>query len=164
MPATYEPIASQTLGSAASLVTFSSIPGTFTDLILVSMCGSSGTDSALFCRVNSNTGTTDYSRTMLYYRSSATSARVSNDSGMRIGNRIADGTPTTPSRAQFMSYVNTNVFKTILTESAASAQEVGRFVGLWRSTSAISTIYLFPDSGLDFVTGSTFSLFGLKAA
>lgn len=164
MPATYEPIASQTLGSAASLVTFSSIPATFTDLVLVSMCGSSGTDSALQCRVNSNTGTTDYSRTMLYYISSATSARASNDAQMRIGNRIANGTPTTPSRAQFMSYANTSVFKTILTENAASAQEVGRFVGLWRSTSAISTIYLFPDSGLNFVTGSTFSLYGIKAA
>ena len=35
MPATYEPIATTTLGSAATNITFSSIPATYTDLRLV---------------------------------------------------------------------------------------------------------------------------------
>jgi hypothetical protein len=45
MAATYTPIASITLGATATSVTFSSIPSTYTDLILV-MNGSSTSDRA----------------------------------------------------------------------------------------------------------------------
>jgi hypothetical protein len=38
MPATYEPIATTTLGTAAAFITFSSIPATYTDLRLVIVC------------------------------------------------------------------------------------------------------------------------------
>ena len=45
MPATYEPIASTTLGSAAATISFSSIPGTFTDLVVVLFTGTTHGDN-----------------------------------------------------------------------------------------------------------------------
>ena len=45
MPATYEPIATTTLGSAQATVTFSSIPGTYTDLVLITNSRSDSTTS-----------------------------------------------------------------------------------------------------------------------
>jgi hypothetical protein len=35
MPATYEPIATTTLGTAAATITFSSIPATYSDLMQI---------------------------------------------------------------------------------------------------------------------------------
>ena len=65
MTATYEKIATNTLGSAAASVTFSSISGSYTDLVLV-CSGKSNTGSLDYTRirVNSDTGS-NYSRTYL---------------------------------------------------------------------------------------------------
>ena len=56
---TYTPIASTTLGSAAASYTFSSIPNTYTDLVLIaSMADSnSGADQRMLVQVNGDTGT-----------------------------------------------------------------------------------------------------------
>jgi hypothetical protein len=63
---TYVAIAEQTLGTAAASVTFSSIPGTYTDLVLVISAQDTTNNSfALIC--NSDTGT-NYSRTRLLRR------------------------------------------------------------------------------------------------
>ena len=64
-----------------------------------------------------------------------------------------------------MNYANTTTYKTVLSRDAlnnASDGAVEAFVGLWRSTSAINTIQIKPDSG-NFNTG-TFSLYGILAA
>jgi hypothetical protein len=67
-----------------------------------------------------------------------------------------------------MAYANTNVFKTVLgqweTQNGLSTQQfVLRQVGLWRSASAItSTKFTFATGNV--VSGSTFSLFGIKAS
>ena len=50
---TYTPIASQTLGSAAASVTFSSIPQGYTDLIIV-MNGTTSTNENTYMRYNSD--------------------------------------------------------------------------------------------------------------
>ena len=64
MPNTYEPIATNTLGSAASSVTFSSIPSTYTDLIVVMNYANSTGLADVFFRFNGDTGS-NYSDTIL---------------------------------------------------------------------------------------------------
>ena len=54
--ATYALIERQTLGSATSTVTFSSIPGTYTDLIIISSALSAGTSETIMMRFNSDSG------------------------------------------------------------------------------------------------------------
>ena len=63
-----------------------------------------------------------------------------------------------------MSYANTNVFKTVLFESGLAGTEVLRGVGLWRSTDAITSVKVACDSTAQFKIGSTFALYGIKAA
>ncbi|NBQ97859.1 MAG: hypothetical protein EBU12_06490, partial [Microbacteriaceae bacterium] len=54
---TYSQIASTTLGSAASSVTFSSIAATYTDLVIVVQAAVTAGSIALRMQFNSDTGT-----------------------------------------------------------------------------------------------------------
>jgi hypothetical protein len=161
MPKTYEPIATQTLGSATATVTFSSIPGTYTDLILIAnVKRTAGSDIEI--QLNGDTGS-NYSFTYLYGTGSATgSGRASDQTKGNIG--YSGTTSFTTQIVQFMNYSNTTTNKTFIgRNSPADAGDVSTLVNLYRSTSAITSILLDPNSGnLD--TGSTFTLYGIKSA
>ena len=165
----YEAIATQTLASATSSVTFSSIPSTYTDLVLVCQpIAASATDGAL--RINSDTGT-NYSITSLYGQtSSAGSYRRSNASFMDYDYYAGIATTVgNQSTIHFMNYANTTTYKTVLLTpriAATNPNAAEILVGLWRSTSAITSITLGANSGFstNFSIGSTFSLYGIKAA
>ena len=169
MASTYEAIASQTLGSNTASVTFSSIPGTYTDLVLV--IATSGDDASpqnIVMQFNADTsgGGSNYSYTTLWGTgSTAGSARSSNRADIYLDyySAIASGSPSTHV-AHIMSYANTNVFKTVLSCGARAASGVDRNVGLWRSTAAITDIKVASILGMEFASGGTFSLFGVKAA
>ena len=169
MPRTYEPIASQTLGSNTASVTFSSIPATYTDLVvLASIRTVHGATQSVDCYVRFNGDTaSNYSRTYLYGSgSSAASGRESSQT--RIGAFYAPGGGATSNvfSAELLtipSYANTNVYKTVLSSAGYSEGLVSRLVGLWRSTSAITSIEIGPASET-MVTGTTISLYGIKAA
>jgi hypothetical protein len=69
---TYTPIATNTLSSATGTVTFSSISGSYTDLILISNIKSGNTNQAsLLFRVNASATGSLYSGTMIYGTGSA---------------------------------------------------------------------------------------------
>ena len=73
MPSTYEPIATTTLGSAASSYTFTGISGSYTDLILVSALG---TDNPCSINLNMGSGSVDTSTNFswTYLRGDGTAA------------------------------------------------------------------------------------------
>jgi hypothetical protein len=160
MPSTYEPIATTTLGSATNSVTFSSIAGTYTDLLVI-VAGTTGTLSGVNVQFNSDTGT-NYSRTIIYGTgSTAASGRSSST------NQIGSGTIATSQsicRINVMNYANSTTYKTTLSRSDAASDELLSVVGLWRSTSAITAIKVAADPATTFSTGSTFTLYGIKAA
>jgi hypothetical protein len=167
MPSTYTPIATTTLGSAASSVTFSSIPSTYTDLILICNVKSTTTTNA-YLRVRYNGDTANnYSITVLSGNgSAASSARGSNTSVAYLNYNFA--MPTTMETAiisNIQNYSNTTTYKTAINRSNAASQGVEAMVTMWRSTSAINSIVISTDNGgaiLD--TGSTFTLYGVKSA
>lgn len=157
---TYSQIATQTLGSAAASVTFSSIPGTYTDLVLVSNATGTTASTNLAFRLNSDSST-NYSATLLKGNgSSATSYRYSNGTDGRIGefNNTNIGIFLT----NFQNYSNATTYKTVLTRSNVADNHTSAWVSLWRSTSAITSILILADSG-NIASGSTFSLYGIKA-
>jgi len=62
-----------------------------------------------------------------------------------------------------MNYSNATTFKTALTRWGLGNAETNTTVGLWRSTSAITSVTVLPGAG-NLATGSTFSLYGVKNA
>jgi hypothetical protein len=165
MAATYEPIASYTVpATTVDTVTFSSIPGTYTDLIVVSDYSLGG--ESLYIRFNSDSGSNYSSTRLIGNGSSASSSRGSNQTAIvswgASGNQSSG---RTTSIGQVFSYANTNVFKTTLSAFSNAAQEVNRQVGLWRSTSAVTSLTLTSTNATwKFSTGDTFSLYGIKAS
>jgi hypothetical protein len=160
MTVTYEAIASQTLTSSQATITFSSIPSTYTDLILVAV-GKPTSGASLYMRFNSNTGS-NYSYTQIEgYSAGAFSNRLANATAAVYG--VWRTTTTQYSIVQIQNYSNTTRNKTSLCRSFDNdgTQVVRAFAGLWRNTSAINRIDLFADSSYD--TDCTFSLYGIKA-
>ena len=168
MATTYEKIASQTLGSSASSVTFSSIPGTYTDLRLVMNYRANASIAGSSIQFNGDTGS-NYSETYLRGNgSSASSSRFTNNSYMNVGWQ-GWATTTIPQfcTVDIFSYAG-STYKTALGEDNADrngAGEVVRFVGLWRSTSAITSIVVNENAGGgNYAAGSTFTLYGILKA
>jgi len=160
---TYSTIATTTLGSAQATVSFSSFSG-YTDLVLVCNFGTAkGSGDGLLFRVNSDSGS-NYSLTRLSGNgSSASSDRASNATSLIAG--AVDGTGTTTVAIyNVMNYSNTTTNKTVLMRNNTSSIVTNATVGLWRSTSAITSIQLSAESATNLRAGSTFTLYGIAAA
>jgi hypothetical protein len=169
MPAgnTYEAIATQTLGSAAATVTFSSIPQTYTDLVLV-LNATSSTTANSYVRINSDSGA-NYSWNVLYGSGSvAGTDRAGSVSNGVLMDYYGYPTSTIPNVniIQFMNYSNTTTFKTVLgrANQATTSGGIDLITSMWRSTAAITELTLRFTGSQTWSTGSTFSLYGIKAA
>jgi hypothetical protein len=167
MPSTYAPIATTTLGSNTASVTFSSISGSYTDLVLIAnFVGFTNTNTeAVSVRLNGDTGS-NYSATFLRGNgTAASSARASNDNRMVVG---ATQTGTNTSAAmnilQFMNYSNTTTYKTVISRYSQASLQAESDVGLWRNTAAITSIE-FGTYGTNLtLAGSVITLYGIQAA
>ena len=163
MPSTYTPIATTTLGSAQATHTFSSIAGTYTDLVVV-FNGSASTGSPVaWLRFNSDSGSNYSGTTLSGSGSAASSGRDTNVVQMYLSGADTLSTGMSQLIINVQNYSNTTTNKTVLARSGNAANGTSAFVGLWRSTSAITSITLGLTSG-NYATGSTFTLYGIKAA
>jgi hypothetical protein len=131
--------------------------------VLVVQGAASAADN-MYLRFNSDS-TTNYSSTGLFGNgSSATSARRSTFNAALV----FDGGPGTSqftSISHIMNYANTSTYKTVLTRNSDTATYVSLEGSLWRATpAAISTVTVGLYSGAYFLSSTTFSLYGIKAA
>lgn len=163
MPATYEPIATTTLSSAASTITFSSIPNTYTDLRVVLVATNDTSTYGTNWTFNSDTAN-NYSWTVLEGDgTTASSNRNSSQPYIQVL-RMSNLQPNLQT-LDIMSYAgSTN--KSILITSARDLNGSGiifNYVGLWRNTAAITSIRA-QSNAANFATGTTATLYGIKAA
>ena len=163
MPSTYEPIATNTLSSTASSVTFSSISGTYTDLVVVAVAGSSS-DANWRIQFNGDTST-NYSVTQLAGDGTAANSFRTTSEASFLANRYAYLSNNLHNNIliNVQNYSNTTTNKTAFIRTNSAALGTDAIVGLYRSTSAITSITLFPNAG-SFIVGSSFTLYGIKAA
>ena len=163
MPRTYEPIQTQTLGTAITTVSFASIPQTYTDLILIVSANVTSGGQNLLLTFNSDTGS-NFSRTFLYGNgTSAVSARSTNQTAIPLSEFGASNSGS-HNIIHIMNYANTTTNKTVIQRGGYASNIVASTVGLWRNTAAITSLSCVPTGGTTWVVGSTFTLYGIKAA
>jgi hypothetical protein len=164
MPATYEPIATTTLGSSAASYTFTSIPQTYTDLVLIIVYKDTravdGTDGFITVGNGSIDTGTNYSYTTL--RGNGITATSIRGTSANYIHTDGSGSTITNVVAHFMNYSNTTTNKTVLVRDNCSGNRVDAVVGLWRSTSAINQIRFSGETGI--TAGSTLTLYGILKA
>jgi hypothetical protein len=165
MPAgpTYETIATTTLTSPQTSITFSSISGSYTDLVLVSLATCTGDASTgdVNLQFNGDTGS-NYSVTGYYgIGSSGTTYRQTNKNFLKWTYGATNLRPIV--RAHIMNYSNTTTNKTVLFRDDLTSNATETRVGLWRNTAAITSIAI-TIPGTTFTSDSIFSLYGIAAA
>ena len=165
MPATYEPIATTTLGSNAATITLSSIPATYTDLRLIFVGGNNDTP---WMELKFNNTTSTYSDTEMYGTgASAVSARQTGAATMRIAYPLNSSTIPSIVQLDVFQYTNTSYHKTVLSRASNDISGSGNVwlsAGMWSNTSAINRIDLIAPGGGFFYSGATATLYGIKAA
>jgi hypothetical protein len=160
---TYTPIATQVLSSTAASVTFASIPQGYTDLILVMNGGhNSGLGYGINAQFNNDTGS-NYSSTAIRGNGSvADSFRYTSQTAVTLGiaglNNLNNATII-----QLQNYSNTGTNKTMLSRNGGGTYATWAVAGLWRNTSAINSITLFPEVA-SWLAGTTFNLYGIASS
>jgi len=162
MPATYEPIATTTLSSAAVFIEFSSISSAYTDLRIVTV-GKTNAGTSYVLQFNGDTAT-NYSRTQVGADGSlAYSLRTSNTANANLGFTSI----VQPVLATFdiFNYAG-STYKTTLATNSQDENGAGyttRTVMLWRSTSAITSVKIIAFNA-NFTSGTTATLYGILKA
>lgn len=166
MPSTYDKIATTTLSSSQASIDFTSISGSYTDLVIVgSIKAATATNPACYVRFNGDTGST-YSVTTLYGNgSTAGSVRFSGQTFIRY-NYVTD--PNTTNFATMImnlnNYSNTTTYKNALTKFGLASIGLDTTVGLWQNTQAITRVTFTLESSTNFASGCVFTIYGILKA
>ena len=169
MPVTYKKIASVTVGSGgAAEMNFTSIPGTYTDLVLkVSARDDDNTPSSFdFVRIQFNGSTSSLSCRFL--RGNGTNAASGSSASVINAGISNNSTQTASTFSNFEVYIpnyagsnNKSVSSDSVAENNATDNYMHINAGLWSDTSAITSIKLVSQAG-SFVQHSTATLYGIS--
>ena len=156
---TYELISSVTLGSAASSVTFSAIPQTFRDLVVIGTPIKDSATTDVYFRFNSDTSNYNFT-----FMSAEGNSKYSGDSTSQSSYKLANAGVVRFDNAAFVStvmdYTQTNKHKHGLTRIGSDNRDITQLGAFrWADTSAISTLLIYADATMD--AGSNFQLFGI---
>jgi hypothetical protein len=157
-------IQKQALVAPAATVTFSAIPQTYTNLLLVSSgTNSSGATQNLSIEFNGDTTQTDYSYSYILTNNGTVAGGAAYSTpGVLLGISINSGGSN--SRSMITNYSSTTVNKvvesTFMCINPGAAALSGTAGGMWNSNAAITSIVAALASG-NFAAGTVFSLYGL---
>ena len=169
---TYVALDETTVGPAVPSITFTGISGAYTDLFVAmniqGVAGAGSGANTVFVTFNGDTTSGLYSRTILLADvGGAQSSRTTGQNNINLGNAYESSTTANIYGTHLLNvqnYSNTTTFKTVLNRYSSNADRVGAVVGLWRNTDAITSLTITVDSSTgNIATGSTFSLYGIRA-
>jgi hypothetical protein len=174
MPTTYEAIATVTVGSGgAANMTFSSIPQTYTDLV-IKISGRSAFTTNTYDDIrfefNGSAGTA-YTTRMIYGDGasalSTVTANIGNIAWAFVSN--ANATANTFGNAEvyipnYAGSTNKSVSLDSASETNGTTAIAALAAGIWANTAAITSIKMTNISGTNFVQYSTATLYGIKSS
>lgn len=159
----YNNISTLSLSSTASSVEITSIPDSYTDLVLIIGTTISTTARSIRLQYNGDTATNYSYQNMLAYSGGALAqiagtidhTRISGDCASNFRNLYI---------CNIFDYANTTTRKVQLSRGmvAGNSSVVDAHVGVWRNTSAITSLKIYPNTGT-FSADSIFALYGIKA-
>ena len=158
-------ISSVTATGSETNISFTSIPGTYKDLVLSVKGRMASSGNSLFVvRFNNDTGSN------YVYRRWNTYGTVHDNAASYIQVCEVNGSGTTSGFASsgeivIPSYSNTSFDKILFSSASTALDDGGSFLpetinGLWRNTAAITQIDVFEVSSNAIASGSVFSLYG----
>lgn len=163
---TYIALATTTLSTAASSVTFGSIPQSYRDLVLVvtSAAGNTGAPGGnarnLLMRFNNDTSNS-YVRVIMSADGSTTRSTADTQTWFALDWYATTNNSTHDHIMQIMDYSTTDKHKLVLTRVRSTAA-TELLASRWPSKNAVTSISIFYDSNT-LAAGSTFSLYGIRA-
>lgn len=153
MAVTYDSLQTYTCNGSETQVTFSSIPQTYTDLVVIAH-GKINSVDYFGLRFNGSSGS-EYSRTVLYY---AESSRAENQTELQMYS--FSNSEETFCSSEIMNYSNTTTNKMVW-QKLVRGGAIARQIGMWSSTAAINSVTC---RSAGFLSGTKITLFGIKAA
>jgi hypothetical protein len=173
VPSAYDSLMSTTITTAVSSLSFANIPQTYAHLELrySARCTSSSTIENVFMRFNGDTGA-NYTATYIeaYATTIATNTGGFANSLMLTGKAVGNGTAATQAFALGTIFINdytsTTKAKSSVNFSGYESGDVNSSLFFtttyWSGTAAIDSITIYPSGGVNWVVGSTFSLYGIR--
>jgi len=166
----YDSLATVTLSTATSSVTFSGIPAGYKHLQIrwIGQTTSNTVDTSMAVQLNSDTGSNYAGHRLFGDGATAAVANATSVSFMRADRLNA---PTSANDIfgagviDFLDYANTNKYKTMRSLGGVDRNGSGGIYfgsGLWMNTAAITSITLFAADTGNFRQYSSFALFGVK--
>lgn len=168
---TYTLIAHQELTSSQASITFSSIPATFTDLVLVTSMRTnrSGFEDSIRISFNSSGGTA-YSIRRLYGNGSSVASNANTSQAFIEPYSVNGNTSVANTFASMQVYIPNyrvsaakSVSIDLVSEDNGTSALQSINAALWNDNAAITSIAMVPNTGTSFLTGSSATLYGITA-
>lgn len=171
MAITYEPIVTTTFTTTTPSVTFSSLPATYNDLVIVGQGKAQNGSSTLVdvgVRFNGDTGSNystiklvslNYAAGTVYSAINITEAQTYMDAN-NTNDSLGSGF-----KIDLFDYNTTYSYKNYLNRASCMTQtDKGVFItaSTWKNAAAITSITLFPTTGNGFYSGTHIALYGIK--
>ena len=170
MATTMKLIAKVTLGSDSATTSFTDIPATYDDLLLVISARSSRADIFEVAAARFNGAANDTNHSSRYLLGDGSAASSGTNTYARLG-LIPANTATSSTFGNLEVYIPNYAGSTNKSYSASSVMEnnattsyIDVMAGLWSNTAAITSIAFHTVLGSNYKSGSTFYLYGIKKA
>lgn len=164
MPNTFTLISTTTLGSNAASIELTSIPATYTDVVIKLSLRGTGADTSFFSTIFFNSSSANFTSRSLVGSGSAASSSSRTDALLYFVGANATSNTFSNSEIYIPNYAgSTNKSFSIdgVSENNATAGRQEIWAGLWSQTAAITSFKITAGESTNFVTGSTVSIYGI---
>lgn len=170
MANTFELISSVTVGSGgAASIDFTSIPSTYTDLVVkLSSRTSTGGAADVLIQFNTDSTATNYSFRQIQGNGSSASSGFGSSQQTAVSDGSTDTSSTFSNNDIYIPNYAGAAYKSYSTDSVSENNATTAYTtlraGLWNNTSVINAIKLTHNGGASFTQYSTAYLYGVKNA